>query len=449
VTRRGWGAQSARLAAGLPLAAGLAAGGCAGPEQRPSAASAPPASLEMWHINGPGPVADALQALTGDYSTAHPGITFTLTLIGGGAGRLDKLAAAVVGGTAPDVVQETGAPEQGTAGYLTPLNDYVKRDKSFNQPEIFDGPWRRCTFFDQVWAVPVICDDRGLYFNKALFREAGLDPDKPPKTWDELEQAAVKLTRKTGSGYDRIGFIPLYGNVEIYSYILMNGGEIERFSGKDKVELLFNNTTAVQAADAIVRLYDRAGGFDAVAAYQSTLGGMRTAQNPFWLGQLGMMRHGSWMTGDARKYGVTLDYGMAPEPVGPSGKGPATLTGGWNWTLAKNAPHADQGWGFLSWFTQAAQSVRFATPQGNMPARKSALNADYVQKNPDIKFFFEALGYSRPFPEDPWGAVMWDAVTVKAQTAIVTRQQSAKAALDEAARVVQAEVDKWFAAHKS
>jgi ABC-type glycerol-3-phosphate transport system substrate-binding protein len=143
-----------------------------------------------------------------------------------------------------------------------------------------------------------------------------------------------------------------------------------------------------------------------------------------------------------------MDYGLAPEPYGPSAKGPATLNGGYNWSLSQGTRHAQPGWDFLSWFTQPAQAARFAVPQGNMPARKSALTQDYVQKNPDIRFFFDALKYAKPFPTAPWTQVMFDAVNGEAQTAIVQRKTSAKQALDEAAKVVQAEIDKYFARKK-
>lgn len=424
----------------------LALAACSGESRAPQAGSQPVA-LDTWHTIGPGPTLDAFQALLDDYSAAHPGTTFPLTQLEGSslqsAGYQGKITAAIASGTPPDILHMNRPPEFGEAGMLTQLNDLIKKDKSFNQGDFFDGPWARCEFFGRVWGVPVICDDRGLWFNKALFKEAGLDPSKPPKTWDELEKAAVQLTRKTGSGYDRIGYIGLYGNVELYSYIYMNGGEVVRYSGQDNAEVMFNKPNAVEAAEELVKLYDRMGGYDDVVAYQKTFQG--GAQSPFFVGQLAMMRNGSWISGDLKRYNVQLDYGLAPEPYGPSAKGPATLNGGYNWSLSAGAKHAQQGWGFLSWFTQPAQAARFAVPQGNMPARKSALNQDYVQKNPDIKFFFEALQYAKPFPTAPWTQVMFDAVNGDAQTAIVTRKMSAKQALDQAARVVQVEIDKYFA----
>jgi ABC-type glycerol-3-phosphate transport system substrate-binding protein len=442
LTRRAVGRRALGGAAwlGAALAAGCGAGGGA------PASGVKPVKLDTWHTMGPGPTLDAFTKLTAEHAAAHPGLSFEFTTIPSDNSRRDKLVAAVAAGAPPDVVHETGAPQTAALGGLGELTAFVKRDKSYNSSDIFDGPTSRCEFFGQVYAVPVICDSRAMWFNKTLFQRAGLDVNNPPKTWSDLEQAATRLTVRNGDDYQQIGYIPTYGNVDLYSYIFMNGGEVQRIAN-GKVELLFNSPQAVEAAEFMARLYDRVGGYPVVEAYRKTFGS--AAQSPFYVGQLGMMRNGSWVLGDLTRYSIqSLEYGLAPEPYGPSGKGPATLVGGWNWGLGKNAAHAEEGWGFLSWFSQGPQAVRFAEPQGNMPARKSALNTDYIQKNPGIKFFFESLRYGKPFPEVPWGSRMFTLVNTDTSNAIVSRQKGAKAALDEAVRTIQVDVDTWLAANK-
>lgn len=441
--RRGVLAKGAALLSGAPL---VAAAGCGLSGNQAGVASARPATLDTWHTMGPGPTLDAFQKLTTDYASAHPGISFSFSTIPSDNSRRDKLVAAVAGGSPPDVVHETGCPQTAALGGLGELTSFVKRDKGYNPGDVFDGPSSRVEFFGQIYGVPVICDSRAMWLNKTLFQRAGLDTNNPPKTWNDLDVAAARMTIRSGDEYQQIGYIPTFGNVDLYSYIFMNGGEVQRIAN-GKVELLFNSPQAVQAAEFMANLYDRVGGYPTVEAYRKTFGS--GAQSPFFVGQLGMMRNGSWVLGDLARYNVqSLSYALAPEPVGPSGKGPATLVGGWNWALGKNAAHAEQGWGFLSWFSQGPQAVRFAEPQGNMPARKSALNSDYIQKNPGIKFFFESLRYGKPFPEVPWGSNMFTLINTETSNAIVSRQKGAKAALDEAARIVQADIDKWLAANR-
>ena len=433
---------------GAALASAAPAACAPGGGRRGPPAGAAPVELDLWHTHTvPGPAFDGLGAALDEYRADKPQVSFKLTFVPGSSASMaggynDKITAAIAAGTPPDVLHMNRPPEFGEAGLLTELGAFIKRDRAFNAADFFEGPWARCTFFDRVWGIPVICDDRAIWLNKALFREAGLDPTRPPKTWAEMEEAAQRLTKRVGGALERVGFVPVgIGNAELYSWIYANGGEIVRVT-PEKAEIQFNKPPAVEAAEWLVKMYDRIGGVDAWEAFRKNFQGQ--AQDPFFVGQVAAKRDGSWFLATVKQFAPHLEYGLAPEPYGPSGKGPATMVGGYNWSISKGARHADQGWEFLAWFSQKEPASRYAAAQGNMPGRKSALTTDYVQKNPEIKFFFEALRYGRPFPTAPWTQVMWDSVNVEAQTAILRRQQSPKAALDGAAQKVQVEIDRWL-----
>jgi len=418
-----------------------------------TAKEAAPVELDLWHTHTvPSPAFDGFQAVLDDYRRLKPNVSFKLTFIPGSSASMaggynDKITSAIAAGTPPDVLHMNRPPEFGEAGLLTELGQYLKKDKAFNPGDFFEAPWARCTFFDHVWGVPVICDDRAIWINKAVFQEAGLDPSKPPKTWNEMGQAAQRLNKQSGGGLERVGFPPVdYGNADLYSWIYANGGEIVRVT-PDKAEIMFNKPPAVQAAEWLVEMFDRMGGYDAWAAFKKNFQGQ--AQDPFFVGQVAMKRDGSWFIATVKQYAPQMDYALAPEPYGPSGSGPATMVGGYNWSISKGAHHADAGWEFLSWFSQKEPASKYAAAQGNMPGRKSALSTEYIQQNPEIKFFFEALRYGKPFPTAPWTQVMWDSVNVEAQNAIIRRQKSPKAALDEAAQKVQVEIDRWLQEYKS
>jgi multiple sugar transport system substrate-binding protein len=453
-----WTATRRRLAGGGAAAAGLAGAGglsvflaaCGGaPPAAP--ASTAPVELDLWHTHAsPGVVFDVFKSVLDDYQAAHPNATFRLTFVAGSSASMaggynDKITAAIAAGTPPDVLHMNRPPEFGEAGLLTELSAYAKRDRSFNGADFFEAPWARCTFFDRVWGVPVICDDRGIWINKRVAQEAGFDPAAPPKTWAEMEQVAQRLTKQGPGGLERVGFVPVdVGNADLYSWIYANGGDTVTVTA-ERAEVQFNKPAAVEAADWLVKMFDRVGGYDAWAAFKKGFQGQ--AQDPFFVGQLAMKRDGSFFLPTLRQYAPQTEYALAPEPYGPSAKGPATLVGGYNWSISRGAKHADQAWEFLSWFSQKDPAAKYAAGGGNMPGRRSALNTDYVQKNPEIKFFFEAMKYGRPYPTAPWTQIMFDSVNVDAQNAIIKRQQTPKAALDDAAQKVQVEIDRWYREH--
>ena len=133
--------------------------------------SAAPVALDLWHTHGPGIVFDTFKSVLDDYHPLKPNVTFKLTFIAGSSASMaggynDKITAAIAAGTPPDVLHMNRPPEFGESGLLAEMSGYAKRDKTFNTGDFFAAPWARCTFFDRVWGVPVICDDRGIWINQ-------------------------------------------------------------------------------------------------------------------------------------------------------------------------------------------------------------------------------------------------------------------------------------------
>src|SRR5690606_26146924 len=84
--------------------------------------------------------------------------------------------------------------------------------------------WESVMYEDKPYAVPFNTDTRLLFYNKDAFKEAGLDPEKPPATWDELEEYAEKLDIKDGDRYERVGFYPLWGSIGAASWMTSADG---------------------------------------------------------------------------------------------------------------------------------------------------------------------------------------------------------------------------------
>ena len=83
---------------------------------------------------------------------------------------------------------------------LLPSNDFYK------------ATWEEASYQGHVYALPYGTDCRALFYNRSLFREVGLDPDKPPKTWKDLETYTKKLNKFENGKPVRRGFIPNFGN---------------------------------------------------------------------------------------------------------------------------------------------------------------------------------------------------------------------------------------------
>ncbi|HZQ99122.1 MAG TPA: ABC transporter substrate-binding protein [Chloroflexota bacterium] len=396
-------------------------------------------TLTLWHTLGGGPDLKAFRELLTKYTTEHPDVAFKLSFVPGSSETgpyVQKITAAIAGGSPPDIFHMNRPAQFGAAGALYELSDFIRTMPQFDPKDFFPAAWTRNTWLDKVYGVPVIVDSRGYWINKALFKQAGLDPDKPPATWDDLLKVNEALTVKEGSAFKRVGFMPLFGNVQFYSYLYLNGGELLDESYK----VQFNSDKGVQVLDWLIKATDAIGGAQIVNTFQQSFS--TGANDPFIGGLVASKIDGCWNLATVAQYAPNLEFAVALEPIPPGGH-KATMVGGYNWSIARDSKQPRPAFDFLAWFSLPAQSTVFAQASQNMPARKSALDSTYIQKNPNIKFFFDALSYGVPYTTAPWSQVMFDNVNATATQEALYKRKSPKQALDDAAKVVQAEVDKW------
>src|SRR5438477_9187708 len=167
--------------------------------------------------------------LGGDYFTAtakwvemfeqkEPSIGVRLSY-GGGYGKIQaKLLTAVAGGKPPDVswADSSQLCSFAAAGAFQSLSDRMKTAK-FASEEYWQPSWNTIQWKGQFWAVPLSSDPNyGFFWNKQIFQDAGLDPEKGPTTIAEVDAFDAKIFKKDGNNSGRMGIIPWasYGNAD-------------------------------------------------------------------------------------------------------------------------------------------------------------------------------------------------------------------------------------------
>ena len=151
-------------------------------------------TLHFWQFWRP----DVIQSIIDDFELDHPDIDVVVQQLTWQSG-LQKIEAAVAAGTGPDLCElgSTWLPRFADAGVLFDVTDEVApiRDRY--------RMWSSVTLNGRAWGLPWVLGTRALFINRTLFRKAGLDPDQPPETWDELLDAAARID---SLGDDRYGF---------------------------------------------------------------------------------------------------------------------------------------------------------------------------------------------------------------------------------------------------
>jgi len=433
--------------------------------------------LVVWGLQL-GEESAGLRAQVEEFERRYPHIEVSLLSMGAGRMNPQKLMTAIVGNVAPDVIFQDRFTigDWASRDAFRPLDDLIARDR--NQPdgirpeEFYNACWQEACYKGKVYAIPAGTDDRALYYNKQLFREAGLDPNRPPQTWDELLEYAKKLTKRNPDGtYQRIGFIPNYGNSWLYLYSWQNGGE---FMSRDGRTCTLNNPRTVQALEWLVKVYDELGGAKNINAFAS---GFQTQEmDPFFIGKVAMKIDGNWVLNNIARYKPDLDFGVAPAPVPAArlrGEPPfegqpkfITWSGGFSFAIPRGAKHVEEAWLFIKWMSGVESNLISARAQKAWNESKGrpfvpglsanvkvneAVFKEFAPKSAKfrepLRMFIDLMQVSRFRPVTFVGQRLWDE-HVRAFDMAILHEMTPKQALDAGALTVQRELDKVFTREK-
>lgn len=350
----------------------------------------------------------------------------------------NKILPAVAGNVAPDIAvfDRFLVASFAARNAFLPLDEFARRDDIVGE-DFFRAPWEECLYDEQLYAVPYDTDVRVLYYNRALFREAGLDPDRPPRTWSEMRDYSKKLTRRRPDGrLEQIGGVPIWGNTGLYLYCWQKGG---RFLSDDGTRVQLDDPRNVEALEWI-RDFVRDYGIEELLTLQTRFGA--DSQNPFITGRIAMIVLDVGALNMIEKYGADLDWGAAPAPYADDGV-PATWSGGFSLVLPRSGLHPEGAWQFAR-FVLTEESQRFmATSSNKLPALRSASRDAFFQSSPFWRLAIDQMRYSHYRPVSPVGAALNSEMGV-AVDQVIHGKMAPEEALQTATREAQTVLDRFL-----
>jgi ABC-type glycerol-3-phosphate transport system substrate-binding protein len=219
-----------------------------------------------------------------------------------------------------------------------------------------------------IYGVPIDVNVMVLYYNKDLFAKAGLDPENPPKTWDEFIAAGVKL-REAGiqpfvSGFGEGWLIGVFAASYEWN-LLGREGVIDTIRGKVK----FTDPAWITIFDLFEEMRKK-------NLYASGIATMlnKDAERVFATGQAAIALNGSWGVNVYHSMNPNLNYGIMMPPKLKDAKYPMLISGGEGSSLHINqtSPNKDKAVEFLKWLTAKDQQALLAKETRNIPANKDA-----------------------------------------------------------------------------
>jgi ABC-type sugar transport system permease subunit/ABC-type glycerol-3-phosphate transport system substrate-binding protein len=451
--------------------------------------------VEIRYMSPSGPVGDALADAIRVFEeesrrrhAADPSKPIYKVISGQNASR-DQTAdptrflVGVAGGLPPDVIyfDRFAVSEWAARGAFERLDGFLEADRSaavadeIRPADFYASCWNEVVFTHPVtrerglYGIPVGVDSRALLYNKDLLVRAGYVDERgearPPRTWEELEEMAVRLTERDASGrITRLGFVPNYGNSWLYLYGWMNGGE---FMSEDGRTVTLNDPRIVEALAWIKRIYDKLGGAEAVYAFQSSF--QAGDLDPFVTGKVAMKIDGYWqLTGVLARYARLVDWGAAPPPLPApelaKGREPISWAGGWCHAIPSTARQKAAAWELIRFLASQraleiisrseqqlneSQGIPYVPRQNANRAQNAWLVDTYIgeQTTLDPRIRAGALVYndllerSRYRPVTPVGQLLWN-FHISAMESAIFGKQTPQQALDEATGHVQRQLDR-------
>lgn len=375
----GGGAVSATKPAGSPAGASgsPAASPAVKPPKNPNALK-----LQFWHAMG-GQLGAATNTLVERYNDSQSDIYVEPIFQGSYDDLLTKFKAGLPAKAVPHVIQvyDIGLRFMIDSKAIEPMQTFIDADK-FDTSQFEPAILNYYTVDKRLYSMPFNTSNPILYYNKNAFKDAGLDPNTPPKTWDDVRQAAEKLTKK-----DSAGKVSQYGiSIAIYGWFFEQFMATENalYAAPDNGRGAQRATSVVYNADPGVKIIDWWKGM-VDAGVASNLGRQTSdTQKAFIAGQLPMTIDSTAVlrqivAGAGSKFEVGTAY--MPRPTGNDQGG--IIMGGASLYILKDKPNNEKqaAWKFVQWLAQPPQQAYWHINTGYFPIRKDTYNLPEEQDN--------------------------------------------------------------------
>lgn len=346
-----------------------------------TASTGPVIHLTYWNMWS-GIWLKTIQKMVNDFNQTHPNIQVTmLSVPATSEGQSEqKLLTAIAAGDPPDVFTEwwpyvASFAQQGALVNLDQfmVGQYAGLKNGWFYPTV--TKWG--SYQGKMYAMPWTMNSWALYYNKTLFKEAGLNPNNPPKTIAQLDADQAKLWKfGSGGSVKQIGYYP--NNFDFWSAayhinIIKNG----------KYNMLDPNAVKLMNWIASYKKYP----YSQVNAFLTGLNGGNGGSDPFILGKEAFINDGMWEMPALQQYNPKLQYGIIPMPAPTGGAyGASWINGNYN-EIPKGSKHPQQAFEFIAWLS-GYHNVKWAAE--NFPVGGWVPNSPKITAQPAYQNFLKA-----------------------------------------------------------
>ncbi len=307
----------------------------------------------------------------------------------------DKIDIAVSSRTAPDLGLNTvdDVPVRASAGVLHNVSELLEADTSenkFNLEDFYPNQLEFATYDDDLYAMPFSATTRALYYNKEMFRAAGLTEKDVPNTWSELTKIAEQLTIIKDGDIVQLGFEPTYGAATYHGWLWMTG--LDFF---DENQLPTLNTEKHTEVLNWIYNFNSQVSRDTLTAFGEA--NQMLGINPFASERVAMIVDVDGLYSIIKNAQATFDYGVAPIPIPDENGVQVNWGSGFSIEMYNNGTGNLQkragAWEFLKYLFENDTQIELAEANGWFMSNKPAME-EFVEGNEILEALLAQVDYA-------------------------------------------------------
>jgi ABC-type glycerol-3-phosphate transport system substrate-binding protein len=325
------------------------------------------------------------QAIVNGFEKLYPGVTIKWLNWGWSDLLRQKFLLNVAAGNAPDVITgETDFPDYARQGILLPVN------LGPLQAQMVPGSLSVGEYNGVPYAVPVQTGIFELYYNKTLFKQAGLDPSKPPTTWDQWLADSKKI-QALGHGISGTASeinTGLGTTFRMIPFLRQEGGDL---TAADGVTPTFDTPANIKAFTFLRELAATQS-----PAISATVDEGKFYADAWYAGKAGFTVNGPWDIPNCTTYKIDCGIALLPTPTG--GHAGDVVVGNLMFGVPKLAKHPALALDFVRYFAQASVSDLNWKYNGELPSNTTELSSLLANKsnlNPLVVPFMQGLSLGK------------------------------------------------------
>ncbi|QQO08605.1 ABC transporter substrate-binding protein [Breznakiella homolactica] len=380
-----------------------------------------------------GPLTKLIDQICDDFTKENPNIVIKPVYTGNYDDTVVKIQTAIQGKNPPDffINLATQRFSMAASGAAIPLDDLIAADGAAGQAYINDfleGFMEDSWVDGKIYSIPFQRSTMVMFYNKDAFREAGLDPEKPPVTWAQLVEYSQKLTKRDASGNVQrygVGLALNSGSAQwgFTGFALQNSADGRNLMSEDGKKVYFDTPENVEALQFWLDLQNRYNVMQKGIVQWTDLPGQ------FLAGQVAMIYH---TTGNLTNINNNADFEFGVCFL-PGNKRQAAPTGGGNFYISAGISPERQkaAWEFIKFATTPERTAQWNVDTGYVATRKSAMNTqimkDYYASVPQAKVAFDQIPLAKPELTTYDAARMWRILNDNIQSAVTGEATAAQA----------------------